>query len=826
MLTARLDTPISRTADTGAFQARPEPVASTSKIPLADVDSKTACSVLSRQDKAILRHVRRLDRRLRATYFQAESVELLSNRFLLPIENLLCRFEDAERIHPAIVQKRLPGLLQSLQSLYYRVSSRRTPPTQFGEQITRLHQVILQTLRPDSSEPVSKQRGALHDALKRHVDAPGHDAENAIFEVLRNIGFRSLPVELDIQSLKTLTDISLVSSSLLGEIGKRVRQEPPILASSGQYQNVSHLNESLFLSTRNVGKAAGLRMYGPSAEKQDLHAGLSFLLSCWALNRNRHQPSSGSDRADDILITGMQIHATYGTKLLNRLKSEHLPCDRQAIAAALAILRRVGRRERIALQDYLPKMWQEWTLLRENDVAQDADATVLNGFLHAIPRYSHETWIRQALDMATAIADIRPLLNNAVPTFSPGEIGDYSRLIQATALAATRTGNVKLALDCLFDGRLAPEQSLDILWSLANHLAYLPSGKRNLALPLAKLLSDFTHSLVPAIHVPAGQPLSARLGQALVGSAIALFQFQEPKGAKRLLSIITERNTLAVPLLSNVFQSLLRHDHSRTALAWYSALDREQQTNLSLATPLLGSPRPFLSDRVWTTLQSAGIEITPTLFRARMQHHVGHNAQRYQQALEEYQKYGTAAGDEVEISLLVELLKLHVVAKKPGVALETYRAVMTRPEPPPPGLHNIVLPVMDRPLRRAWRTNGPVTTLSRTLSGLDSLIREDGHQPDAVTANILLLSSLKWGALSREDIWTALNAALHKSSARNWHKELKPLYRMVIKAFRKRGDKADARDVVVMMSQERNRRRDARIARREGVEQADEVDSV
>lgn len=816
-----LDTLTAIRGNTGQPAARSQPIASTSKIPLED--SHTSQIAPSTSNKRTLRYVKRLERGISAAIAASDSTSEPGHHHLSEIvrrtdDLCTCLGKADSKALSGHVRDRLVSVATAFSDLFNRLEG-TSCAIQLKSAFALLSQRIdVKRFGAGPACPTHVVANAdLVEAADRLAAEGGSEAERVFLQALRKQAFASCLRCVSMQGLDQISATAEDNRDFMQELGKAFLSIKAKASSrSVRCTSLTELQEALLHIPYDQESGAKLRIYGPRNNVRNWHAGVAYLLYCWS--HPKGQTQTGPDQPDTTRLQLRHVRA-----LLGLLEKERLPPNRQIITAILIVCKVVGRKEAEALRGHFPLLWQEWTLLRENDVQREPDEVLLEGFLHSISRRSNEAWQRQALAMVLDLTDVQPAGIDA-----PAERFDFSnplsstkssdRLIKAAALAALRVGQVDTFLRCLGDGRLAPEDTLLLLWSLAAHVRFLPSSLLHLACPLVRVIASVSAQVAPALakHTDRAGTPPKKMADASIYVSSLLLRFQFAKSARALLDSTSDPQALSEMQLQRLFEFLVIHGHHNLALEWWRRLSHDQRCDLGTAKILLASPVPRLSDTVWQDTTADKIarkrQVAPILLQARLQHHIDSGGLRYKQAMFELHHSHSGHFEGLKTPLLVAVMRLHAAARRFGSARRLYKQILARQDAPP-GLLNLVLPFTSKPLSRGWRPLGPASATSRMMAELDRMIQEDGHMPDFTTAKLLLLESLKWGSLTKEEIWAAFESGLQGSQQRDWHGELRPLYRMVVKAFRSRGDTGEARKVVVMMAKERNRRRDEQLAK-------------
>lgn len=808
------DTSATTFAHSQTIEDRSEPIATTSKILVEDLPGSPSDSL--QLDKCILRRARRLQRKISQCLAAEGNVKQLSLNLAGPIEQLNGLLRRMKESRPSKQnENRLLSLYGSLQRLILHLSGSNVSQTRLLEDADLLQTRLISLLSASTAQERLPDiiSSALCDTLAELAKHSSSRLEWHLLRQLRLLGFCKLPHSVALQSLLCITGIALRSDVFAQYLGQAIAaDQDSLLPLPRTPSNLEELHKTLFLDVPAALSASASRTYGPSLALRDLHGGVAYLISCLALCP---QPEVGQWKEGmlDTVQIDRQMQLRCVVSLSRRIRRTALPLDRQIISAVLLLAKRVGRKEAEALQSSMSYLWQEWTLLRENDPQPSADDLLHRGFLNSISAYSTDLWQQQAIELVLSTLEVhrtRPGANMQNGFRGPNATDSVEGgLLKSTALAAIRTGRLAIALECLCDGRAGLEATLMVVWSLTAHMDLLTSSMRPLAGPLAHTIAGVVENLVPLIATRLGQTNAptGKMRDAISYIATHLFDFQHPKVARSLLRLIQEPAAVSISLLKRLFRRFVVHEHQQLALSWYRRLKTEQQQDSELLQTMLPARLGALSDAAWQALTRRGNSlVTEEQLEARLQHHIAARGARHAKALSEVHKYREEGDAELPTAILVRLLELHTAAGKPAWTRRMLKRVTARPDAPY-DLINRVLPIARQPRKRTWRHSGPAATMSRVVAELDYLIQEEGLAPDRKTADWLLLESLKWGALDDAGIWKAFCAGLQDKEERDWLREVKPLYQMVIRAYRTRGNMRAARDVVWMMRGERDRRR-------------------
>ena len=522
-------------------------------------------------------------------------------------------------------------------------------------------------------------------------------------------------------------------------------------------------------------------------------------------------------------------------EILVDLRHRQFPPETQVIAAILHLAYLCTRQqlEHLYKNKFLEWIWLEWSLRRKNDTKQSEDKTMMVGFLNAtLPNLSNEQPRESAplvtsegdLDSedVTTFANVAPakalqdswsmeLLNRAITDagVSPSALWRrtpcerlngspkalHADLLRAIALAAIRLERLDITLDCLHDERLSPAHALSILCNLSQYMQARGHLKLSARKQLAHVIADFVRKLAGKLQpsLPA-----VRVVQ-LVPIISMLYFFRYFNEATALILVLRDPLLLGASHLGNFLRIIVFHGLARPALSIYRSMSPEKIGTQHL-TALLASRHAIVSDAVWRDLLSFRYEASDAeLLHARLRHHMFFSEPSSKLVMEDHANaisiIGIVPTVETNKMLFSVLLKAGKLQKAMQVLerIKDYAATSNT-------LNRLLLAAQQP--RKPWVHHmGPASKLNRVSKTLKSLVEEHNLPVDGITANILLKASLKWGEMDTSAIWSALKAGLTSLETRDWDRELRPLFRMVIRAFLAREDREAAKEAVVLMAQ-------------------------
>lgn len=616
----------------------------------------------------------------------------------------------------------------------------------------------------------------------------------------------------------------------------------PSKVSHGDSKNLESLVEELLLQSFNTAKSSHTSTsshsrqdwYGPSPQQRSAHLGFSSLSSLFALR----QGQSGTDKplgtaTTDTTCTQQTQRPSRPTThdrdafldFASTMRQRRLPPGRLTVAANLLYLTRTStarkpgsRRE----SDLLKWLWQEWTLLRENDPAGPQDEIILVGFLDAVSALpereetlasddagqppSQESrladWQKQVLAMALRDVALQPSTLwrggvNSPYQDPPSQI--HPRLLRSLASACLRAGRWDLTLDCLYDTRLRTSDVIPVLQQLSAFLL----GRDDLEVSTRQTILSIISRIFLQLPISTSR---TRLRQT-TDIVCALVRHRRIREAEAYMDNLPT-SSLCELHLSKLVRELLAHRQHGSILRLYQRLPTAARQRLPL-TDLIASHSKALSDAVWdyVTRQTGAPDKIDDYLISRLLYHRRHQQPNTRQARREFdavvKKFALTPHAGTYKLLLYILLRggLHTDAQ------ELYDRHKDRwSEHERRQVHNMLLSTVNVPHKNDYRHKGAEGWTNTVNREYVKLATAEGMQPDGVTANILLKATLGWVETDREAIWAALHAGL-KEKDRDWDREIKPLYHMIIKAFLRKGLKEDVREVVIMKARDRDARK-------------------
>lgn len=406
-----------------------------------------------------------------------------------------------------------------------------------------------------------------------------------------------------------------------------------------------------------------------------------------------------------------------------------------------------------------------------------------------------------------------------------------SRFIQDVAKAALRLSDPDTVLALVQDSRLVPLHQLIVLSELVRYVRErrvpLDTQQRS---QLMGRVSHLSESLATRLADQGGAHLSPDQLHHLSSLVSALFYFQHYSSGGRLLLTLQNPSLLPPGDIREFLYLLSYNQRPRLAQALYERLS-PATLRVRHYEAVLSSPDDELSNRAWGDILAAarcqlsehdssggdrnlyGTKIgnkdtrhyfnDVRLLNARLKHYANNGGQRVSsRALlvdhaNAINVLGIEPTSKTDHLLFVTLLK----AGRFRRAYEMYERIKSAAL----GDHVEYLPhlvAVAAHRRLGSRGYGPVSALNRFTKTI-AKFKEDGLVIDSKISNIILRSHLQWAEVDSEGIWEAYRSGLGNTDERDWHSDLKPFFKMIIRAFLRRGNQEDAKKVVVDMARVR-----------------------
>lgn len=610
---------------------------------------------------------------------------------------------------------------------------------------------------------------------------------------------------------------------------------------SGLRPLVEHLLAHTILPTATSSKRD---LFGPSPQQRSEQQAYSVLLSLFALSKL--PTSSARDIPPPPELDKPSAPPLQPTDALlvfaKKMREKHLPPRRLAISASLCHLAGISLKERTTYDDELSLLswlWQEWTLLRENDPAGHEDEIILAGFLESVDKFpkwevlpSAASQDEGAGDAATGVEDADQALSAwqkqiiavgiddaalqsstawrggiNTPYQDPPTHISSRNLLRALASACLRDGRWDLALDCLYDPRLP-----------SGHVGPLLHRLSLFVLRHHQLDPDTRHFIVSAMSRSVRQlEVSPRRAERRIPPEVILVLLQHGhyEHVREYLTNLAPTD-LGVRHLRPTYLELIAQGKHELLAELYSRVPRDVRRRLPLWN-LIASHSKVLSDLVWqdvTSIKGLDDAELDNFLQARLVLLQRRDRRFPNLSLARKDLDFFTAKTKSQPAPTTLKLFLHILlraGKRPEAEKLYQQNKHTWSAEDLQDVHNMFLTTANVRFSRFWSSRGAEGWLNRVNREYARLASEEGAQPDGVTANILLKNTLGWTETTRESIWAALHDGL-KGKNRDWHREIKHLYDMTIDAFLKKGLAGDAREVAIMKA----KHRDAETRKRQG----------
>ena len=367
-------------------------------------------------------------------------------------------------------------------------------------------------------------------------------------------------------------------------------------------------------------------------------------------------------------------------------------------------------------------------------------------------------------------------------------------LLRSVAIAAIRLDRLPVALEYLHDNRLSPFHAISILRELCIHMRVrgpldLPARRQ-----LARIVADFVRNLANVLP----SSLATVRVQQLLPVILMLYYFRFFGEGTGLILALRDPFKLGPKNLAAYLRVLVHYGFEKSILSIYSRMSPEK-IGKGHFTALLESSNAHLSDTVWRDLLASGDKRTEIdLLHARLKHHLSFKEPSTKRVLEDHADGINILGMEPTMETDRLLFCILLKAGRLRRAMEIFEKIKDYASTSDT-LNRLL--VSAQKTNRSWFTQrrGPVSKLTKVSKTLLTLTEDQNLPMDGVTANILLKASLRWGEMDNSAIWASLTAGLAKSEMRDWHRELRPLFKMIIRAFLTRGNREAAREAVDLM---------------------------
>lgn len=567
------------------------------------------------------------------------------------------------------------------------------------------------------------------------------------------------------------------------------------------HTRVHELHQYLYTQQRNNEQIPS-RMFGPAPSKAPLFNGLKAILSSTILSEDLLSTSK----------TDFSHRFQQAIKLMQRFRQEHLPPDRQVMAALLQLGNLAPSESLVHLEesDIFGWSWREWTVLRENEPDLVADDVLLVGFLEIAgklvsqkennirPQVDEElstpVWIRQAYQMGINKADVRDETGLSSTHYhiehdQPPETNH--RLLRALAVAAIHLDRYETAFTCLLDHRMRPKHIIPVLYALCGRVDAFERIDPDMAHKLVLACAEYLPSLTP--RVP--RSFSPKHAKELSAFVAMLVRNDCMPAAGAFMKIPSSPLRLGEGALLTICRLLTRQTGSQLLEQIYRSLPPSSWRPRLLEVFLSSADFP-LSKEIWTYVRTRQDFGERKFLDARLRHHLRQPILRYRSCMKDFERTVRDLDVQPNASTLLLYLDVHIRAGCGFRARCLYNELASLQDPPE-GLETRFLQLAGLPAWPQYRRRGASSQMMRLGAHLDHLTAK-GASLDAMSAQYVVRQSLRWAELNNEAIWAILKSGVSNASNLNWHRDLRPLFTAVKAAFKRRGEHEALQEVEEM----------------------------